>query len=140
MRESVHEPTWRGRARNTVSRDDGIGGAAPDSPQDANASGPTASAGPRVVDVPDARRYELWAHGERVGFAAYRREPGRVVFTHTVVDPEQEGHGYGSTIARAVIADAVGRGETIVPQCPFLSAWLEKHPDAATDVDWPERP
>jgi predicted GNAT family acetyltransferase len=136
MRQSVHEPTRRGEARNTVSTADGIGGADRGT-SDSERTDPEA---PRVVDVPEAHRYELWAHGERVGFAAYRREPGRVVFTHTVVDPEQEGHGYGSTIARAVIADAVGRGETIVPQCPFLSAWLEKHPDAATDIDWPERP
>ena len=68
---------------------------------------------PRIVDVEDARRYELWAGYDRVGFAAYRREPGRITFTHTVVDPAHEGHGYGSAIARAVVADAVKRGDTI---------------------------
>ncbi|PSL36910.1 hypothetical protein CLV49_0512 [Labedella gwakjiensis] len=95
---------------------------------------------PRVVDDEHARRYELWVGDDRVGFSAYRREAGRVVFTHTVVDPAHEGHGYGSILARGVIDDAVSRGETIVPRCPFIAAWLNKHPDAATDIDWPEHP
>ena len=94
----------------------------------------------RVIDDADAKRYELWVGDDRVGFAAYRREPGRVVFTHTVVDPAQGGHGYGSRIARAVVTDAVSRGETIVPRCPFIRAWLEKHPDAASDIEWPDQP
>lgn len=94
----------------------------------------------RVVDNEHANRYELWVGDERVGFAAYRREPGRVVFTHTVVDPAQEGHGYGSLIARGVVADAVSRDETIVPRCPFIRAWLEKHPDVSRDIDWPDHP
>lgn len=90
----------------------------------------------RITDDDRSRRYELWVGDDRVGFAAYRREPGRVTFTHTVVDPAFEGHGYGSALARAVIADAVERGETIVARCPFIRSWLEKHPDAATDIDW----
>ncbi len=91
---------------------------------------------PRVVNDEASRRYELWVGDDRVGFSAYRREPGRITFTHTVVDPGHEGNGYGSAIARAVVADAVERGETIVPRCPFIRSWLEKHPDAATDVEW----
>lgn len=96
----------------------------------------------RVIDNGGANRYELWVGDDRVGFAAYRREPGRVVLTHTVIDPAKEGHGYGSTLARGVIDDAVSRGETIVPRCPFIRAWLEKHPDAATsaDIDWLDQP
>ncbi|RWZ59569.1 N-acetyltransferase [Labedella populi] len=90
----------------------------------------------RIVEDVHARRYELWVGDDRVGFSAYRRESGRVTFTHTVVDPAFEGHGYGSAIARAVVADARERGETIVPRCPFIRSWLEKHPDAASDVDW----
>jgi predicted GNAT family acetyltransferase len=115
-----------------VSTDD----IAPDDTADTASDG----GGTRVVDVEHARRYELWVGDERVGFSAYRREAGRVVFTHTVVDPAHEGHGYGSAIARAVIADAVARGETIVPRCPFIRAWLEKHPDAASDIEWPDHP
>lgn len=92
----------------------------------------------RIVDDERARRYELWVGDDRVGFSAYRREPGRVTFTHTVVDPAFEGHGYGSAIARAVVADAVERGDTIVPRCPFIRSWLEKHPDAAPDIEWSE--
>jgi predicted GNAT family acetyltransferase len=105
---------------------------------DENDTGPRADE-PRILDDEHASRYELWVGEDRVGFAAYRREPGRIVFTHTVVDPAREGHGYGGTIARAVVGDAVSRGETIVPQCPFIRAWLEKHPDAASDIDWSDQ-
>jgi predicted GNAT family acetyltransferase len=117
-------------------------GGSPRNEDDVGTEDTAGTTGTRVVDNDQARRYELWVGDDRVGFAAYRRETGRVVFTHTVIDPAHEGHGYGSTLARAVLEDAVSRGETIVPRCPFIRAWLEKHPDAfpSADIDWPDQP
>jgi uncharacterized protein len=69
-----------------------------------------------------AGRYELTLDGEVVGFAQFRTSPGRIVFTHTVVQPEHEGHGFGSRLAKF---------------CPFIAAYLREHPGYEASVDWP---
>ncbi|RBY89747.1 GNAT family N-acetyltransferase [Blastococcus sp. TF02A-26] len=90
---------------------------------------------PTVQDVPESSRYEI-RDGDRVlGHAAYRREGGRVVFTHTEVDPETEGTGVGSRLVRGALDDVRARQEHAVPQCSFVRGWIEKHPDYADLVD-----
>ncbi|MRG59669.1 GNAT family N-acetyltransferase [Agromyces sp. CFH 90414] len=79
-------------------------------------------------------RYEVLDEGRVAAVAMFREEPGRVVFTHTVVKPEYEGRGIGSRLARHVLDDAVARGEEIVPECPFIAAYLERHPEYADSV------
>lgn len=82
-------------------------------------------------DVPEKNRWEAVADGEVVGFAAYRRSPDAVVLTHTVVQPEYEGEGVGSALARAALEDARAAGLRVVPRCEFMAAWIERHPEYA---------
>jgi predicted GNAT family acetyltransferase len=66
-----------------------------------------------------------------VGFAAYElQEPGRIVFTHTEVADEVEGRGVGSILIRSAL-DAVGHAgqRRVVPQCRFVAAFVERHPE-----------
>ncbi len=51
---------------------------------------PTAEA-VRVVDVPERERFEVRVGDELAGFAEYRRRPGLIAFTHTMIDPRFEG-------------------------------------------------
>lgn len=53
-----------------------------------------------------------------------------IVFTHVEVHPAFEGQGVGSALARFAL-DAVRSDGTrqVVPQCPFMKAWIGKHPD-----------
>jgi uncharacterized protein len=76
-------------------------------------------------------RYEIYVDGDRAGFAAYRDEPGRRVFTHTVVEDDYEGQGVGSRLAAGALDDTRGRGLSVVPRCPFIRAFIERHPDYA---------
>ncbi|MBB3086016.1 GNAT family N-acetyltransferase [Geodermatophilus sabuli] len=88
-----------------------------------------------VRDVPGADRYEI-REGDRVlGLAAYERQGDQVVFTHTEVDPDQEGDGVGSTLARGALDDVRSRGLRVVPRCSFIRGWIERHPDYADLVD-----
>jgi predicted GNAT family acetyltransferase len=50
---------------------------------------------------------------------------------HTVVDEAYAGRGLGNRLAKGVLDDALGRGLHVVPRCPFIRAWLERHPDYA---------
>ena len=82
-----------------------------------------------VVDVPEASRYELRLGGHLIGLAAYRRRNGRIAFTHTEVDESCEGRGFGSRLAAAALEDARRSGLEVVPLCPFIAHYIDRHPD-----------
>ena len=84
-----------------------------------------------VVDVPEASRYELRLDGHLIGLAAYHRRDGRIAFTHTEVDESCEGKGCGSQLAEAVLEDARRQGLAVVPLCPFIAHYIERHPEYA---------
>jgi uncharacterized protein len=81
-----------------------------------------------VTDVPDRERFEARDEsGEVAGFVTYQVTEGIIAYTHTEVSPAFEGTGVGSQLARAVMEDARARGRTVVPLCPFLLKWLDRH-------------
>lgn len=88
-----------------------------------------------LIDQASRARYELRVDGRVAGYAMYRREPGRTVFTHTIMKPDYEGRGLGSRLAQFALDDTVARGDRIVPECPFIRAHLERHPEYEASVD-----
>ena len=82
-----------------------------------------------VADNPQRHRFELHVGETVAGFAAYRLEPDRVVFTHTEIDPAFEGQGLGSRLAAGALDAVRARGLAIVPQCPFIAAYVKRHPE-----------
>jgi len=50
---------------------------------------------------------------------------------HTLVPKQIGGRGIGSALVEALIADAGEKGFRIVPECSFVSAKFEQHPDWA---------
>ncbi len=85
----------------------------------------------RVKDNPDELRYELRVDGELVGEIRYRRGPGSVVLVHTEIDPSLEGQGLGAVLVRGALEDIRSRGGRVVPYCPFVRAYLRRHPEYA---------
>ena len=85
----------------------------------------------QTTDNAEQQRYEARVDGELAGFAAYRVQGDRVVFTHTEVDDAYEGQGVGSALARSALDDVRATGRNAVPLCPFIRDWIDKHPDYA---------
>jgi predicted GNAT family acetyltransferase len=85
--------------------------------------------GLRVVDNPREHRFEAYLGDRLAGFAVYRAQPGRLVFTHTETLPEFAGRGVGSGLAAAALDEVRARGLAVVPRCPFIAAWIERHPE-----------
>ena len=81
-----------------------------------------------VTNNEPAHRYELRVDGE-IAIAAYRQEDDVVVFTHTEVPQPLEGKGIGSRLIAAALEDVRRRGLKILPQCEFVAAYIERHPD-----------
>lgn len=85
-----------------------------------------------ITDNPDESRYEARVDGELAGFAEYHLTKSSIVFTHTEVFDEFEGHGVGSRLARSALDDVRAKGERdVVPVCPFIHGWIDDHPDYA---------
>lgn len=106
--------------------------------KDMRADAPTSE--PRVVHNAAEHKYEIYVGEERAGFAAYREEPGRIVFTHTVVEPAFEGRGLGSRLAASALDDARRRGLPVVPLCEFIAGYIERHPEYADLVSSGPKP
>ncbi|QGN56716.1 GNAT family N-acetyltransferase [Nostocoides sp. HKS02] len=81
-----------------------------------------------VINSPARHRYEARIDGVLAGVALYREERDAVVFTHTEVMPAFEGHGVGGVLARGALDDVRHRGRRVVALCPFIAAWIAKHP------------
>jgi uncharacterized protein len=90
-----------------------------------------------VRDAPEEHRYEI-RDGDRVlGLAAYQRAGDKVVFTHTEIDPTAEGDGLGSRLVRGALDDVRARGLRVLPRCPFVRGWIQRHAEYADLVDGP---
>jgi predicted GNAT family acetyltransferase len=84
----------------------------------------------RVADNPDAERYEAFVDDDLAGFVTYRLAPGRISLLHTEVDDAFEGHGVGSSLISATLDDVRARGLGVLPFCPFVKAYLRRHPES----------
>jgi hypothetical protein len=57
------------------------------------------------------------------------RDVGTVVLVHTEVPPALEGRGYASRLARTALDFARAHSLHVVPQCPFVKTYIQRHPD-----------
>ena len=82
-----------------------------------------------VHDNPAQLRYELVLDGEVAGFILYRRLREAIALVHTDVSPRLEGHGLGATLVVGALDDIRARGLHVVPICPFVRSFIERHPE-----------
>lgn len=82
----------------------------------------------RVRNNRAEQEFELDIGGRRA-VAAYQREGQVVVFTHTDVPPELEGHGAGSRLVRGALDQTRDAGLRVIAQCRFVAAFIDKHPE-----------
>ena len=73
-------------------------------------------------------RYELEVDGETASLY-YGLTPGVITLRHTEVPPALGGRGVGSTLVREVLDDVRARGLKVVATCPFVVAFMGKHPE-----------
>ncbi|RUL91330.1 N-acetyltransferase [Verrucosispora sp. FIM060022] len=76
-------------------------------------------------------RYEILVDDALAGFTAYLPRGEALVFTHTEVDPAFQGMGVGSALMRGTLEQLRAQGQRIVPQCPFMAAFIKRHPEYA---------
>ncbi|MEO3888049.1 GNAT family N-acetyltransferase [Nonomuraea sp. B5E05] len=82
-----------------------------------------------VVDNPTESRFEIHVDGKVAGFADYRLLPTKIVFTHTEVLPEFQGQGLAGKLTGHALQMSADTGLRIVPLCPYVAQYIERHPE-----------
>jgi len=84
---------------------------------------------PTITDVSSRRRFEIEVDGATAGFVDYRRRPGVISLIHTEIDPSHEGEGLGTLLVRAVLDRARAERLAVLPYCPFIRHFIDRHPE-----------
>lgn len=81
-----------------------------------------------VRDNASLKRFELEVEG-KIASLYYRLEPDTITLVHTEVPEELGGRGIGSTLVRGALEAIRQKGLKVVVKCPFVAAWMGKHPE-----------
>jgi len=73
--------------------------------------------------------------GGKVATLAYSERDGKLYLIHTEVPRELGGRGLASALARAALDHARQSRLTVVPYCPFVRAYLKRHPEYSALVE-----
>ncbi len=77
----------------------------------------------------DGNRYEYVIDGHVIGTVEYRGPAGRRELHHTEVDPSARRRGIAAELVGAVLDDMRGRGEQVVPTCPYVRDFIANRPE-----------
>jgi uncharacterized protein len=82
---------------------------------------------PVVVDNRSRHQFELVVDGQ-TAMLVYERTPDSLVLVHTEVPPALRGQHIADILAKAALDAADAEGLRAVPVCPFVKAYLKRHP------------
>jgi predicted GNAT family acetyltransferase len=78
---------------------------------------------------PEARRFVADVGGKSA-YITYRELHGHLLeLDHTYVPRESRGGGIASKLTVRALEYARERGYRVVPSCPFVAAYIERHPE-----------
>lgn len=82
-------------------------------------------------------RFEVVVDG-RVAELSYFVAGGRAYLVHAGVPPELEGRGIAARLAQYALDWARAEALTVVPRCPYVRSFLDRHHDWDDIVEWPD--
>ena len=87
-----------------------------------------------MTDVANNRALHRYEHTVDGHLAAtyYGIADGVITFEHTEVPPELAGKGVGSKLVKGALDQVRTEGLKVIAQCPFVKAWIDKHPEYAS--------
>jgi predicted GNAT family acetyltransferase len=84
---------------------------------------------PDVRDNAEGNQFEIVVDDKVAGFVQYERNGDVLDLVHTEIDDAYEGQGLGGTLARGALDLVRAGGGKVVPSCPFIKGWIDKHED-----------
>ena len=86
------------------------------------------SLGMNVSHNSQRSRFELEQDGQ-VAVADYDLDGNVMTVTHVIVPPAPRGGGLATSLAAEVVAHARRENLKIIPQCSFMVAYVQRHPE-----------
>jgi predicted GNAT family acetyltransferase len=83
-----------------------------------------------VRDNKALSRFELEENGV-TAFANYQLGDGVITISHTETPVAARGRGIASRLVAGALAIARARGLKVIPRCPFVRAYVQKHPEVS---------
>jgi predicted GNAT family acetyltransferase len=83
-----------------------------------------------VSDNPELKRFELTMDG-LTALITYERTPGTLRLIHTEVPEGLRGRHVGEALVEAALRAGRSEGLRIVAICPFVRAYMRRHPPSA---------
>jgi len=82
---------------------------------------------PDIQHNPAASRFEAVVNGV-LCVIDYQRDGHRLVLPHVGVPEPAAGRGVAGALTKAALDWARAEQLTVVPICPYVQAWLQRHP------------
>ncbi len=84
---------------------------------------------PRVDDNRERSRYEVIVDGDTAALEYRLLGQDVLALVHTDVPEALRGKGVGHRLATHAMKDAQARSIRILPLCPFVAGFLQRHPE-----------
>jgi predicted GNAT family acetyltransferase len=81
-----------------------------------------------IVNNVEANQFE-WRTGTERAILTYRVQGNVIAYRHTVVPPALRNRRIAAALAAHAVAHARENGLMVVPLCPYVLAYLAKHPE-----------
>ena len=83
----------------------------------------------KLIDNVALHQYEFRI-GDLIPRIEYNKtKNGEIYLTHTEVPSALEGKGVGSSLVRLALEDIERQQLRLVPLCPFVAGYVQKHPE-----------
>ena len=82
-----------------------------------------------VRDVPEKHRFVIEVDGTTAGYLSYEAQGEALSMVHSEVSDEFEGKGVGSQLVTGALEELDRRGVGMLPDCPFVRTFLDRHPE-----------
>ena len=93
------------------------------------------SEGITVQNNTESRSYDAIVDDKVIGMIIYERRGDRIMFHHTIVEPDFRRRGIATTLVRGALDDLRAQGETLTNYCGFVSDFITANPRYADLVD-----
>ena len=82
----------------------------------------------KLIDNTEGKQYEYHIDGA-LAKIEYIKAKDKIYLTHTEVPKELEGKGVASSLVKQVLEDIEIKELTLIPMCPFVAAYIKRHPE-----------
>jgi len=83
----------------------------------------------QLIDNEVLNQYEFQIEAYTPKIEYIKNKQQQIFLTHTEVPRALEGKGIGAALVKATLEDVKEKELSLVPLCPFVAAYIKRHPE-----------